>query len=84
MSDDELIEWLGLARVKPEERDKIMASITPERRALYEHMHQVEMELILWQNGVGPKPSDVIVCKDRPYTQNDDVDFGSQRWRYKP
>lgn len=65
MSDEELAEWLGLMRETPEVRDKIMASITPERRALYEHMRQVEVDLILWQNGVGPKPTGVIVCEDR-------------------
>lgn len=64
MTDTELAEWLGLARCKPEERDKIMASITSERRALYEHMHQVETDLVLWQNGVGPKPEGVIVCRE--------------------
>jgi hypothetical protein len=64
MTEEELAEWLGLARVTPEVRDKIMASITPEQRTLYEHMRQVETDLILWQNGVGPKPAGVIVCAD--------------------
>ena len=65
MNDAELAEFLGLARIKPEERDTIMASITPEERAMYEHMHQVEADLVLWQNGVGPKPEGVIVCRER-------------------
>ena len=43
---------------------KIVAA-QPERRALWERMHEVEGEIALWQAGLGPKPSGVIVCGPR-------------------
>lgn len=60
MTDDELAEFLGVAKAK--ERDAIMRAITPEQRVSYEHMHEVEKALRLYSQGKGPKPSGVIIC----------------------
>ncbi len=60
MTDAELQVYLGIAG--KEGADKIMASITPEKRALYESMAAVETEIELWQLGLAPKPVGVIVC----------------------
>lgn len=60
MTDAELEVFLGIAGTK--ERAKIMAAITPERRALYESMANLETEVKLWQDGFGPKPKGVIIC----------------------
>lgn len=60
MTDPELETFLGIAGTK--ERAKIMASITPEQRALYERMAGLETEVELWQAGLGPKPAGVIIC----------------------
>lgn len=61
MTDEQLIEFLGIARLTPDERAKILRSIAPARRAVYDRMAQVEVELTLWQCGLGPKPRGVLV-----------------------
>jgi hypothetical protein len=59
MTDDELLDFIG---VKGKEgAAKILASITPEKRALYERMKQVEIEAALWVDGLGPKPQGVLI-----------------------
>lgn len=60
MTDAELQVFLGIAGKKG--ADKIMASITPEKRALYEKMASLESEVSLWQAGLAPKPTGVIIC----------------------
>ena len=39
-----------------------MATVTPEKRALYNKMASLETEVELWQAGLGPKPEGVIIC----------------------
>lgn len=63
MTDFELAEYLGIANAK--QRDVIMATITPEQRAAYESMKTVEEDLMLWQQGLRPRPPGVIVCRGR-------------------
>lgn len=62
LTDSELAEFLGI----PAEpwAAKFIAELAPEKRAVYERMHQVEWELKLWQEGVGPKPQGIIVCHE--------------------
>lgn len=60
MTDAQLEVFLGIAGTK--ECAKIMASITAADRASYESMAKLEMELKLWQDGLGPKPKGVIIC----------------------
>lgn len=60
MTDAQLEVFLGIAGTK--ERAKIMVSITPQQRELYERMADLESEVKLWQEGFGPKPKGVIVC----------------------
>jgi hypothetical protein len=61
MTDAELQVFLGIAGKKG--CAEIMASITPEQRAVYDRMADVEREIELWQAGLGPKPEGVIVCR---------------------
>jgi len=61
MTDDELMEFLGIKRLAPKAAP-IMATITPEKRALYDRMANLETEVALWQEGLGPKPAGVIIC----------------------
>ena len=63
MTDDELAEFLGIKGKQG--CGTILANITPAKRAVYEKMRQVETELHLWQQGVGPKPEGVIICGPR-------------------
>lgn len=65
MNDDELAEYLGIAKAK--ERAAIMASITPEQRETYEAMRRTEDDIRLWQAGVGPKPKGVIICREHKH-----------------
>jgi hypothetical protein len=60
MTDDELAAFLGIAGKSG--ADKTMASITPAERELYDRMANLETEVALWQEGLGPKPKGVIVC----------------------
>lgn len=59
LTDAELTEFLALT---PEEAAIIFAKITPEKRAVWERMAEVYGEIVLWEAGVGRKPSGVILC----------------------
>lgn len=59
MSDLELAKFLGVGWV---EGAIIIPALTPRKRAAYERMAEVCDEIDLWQAGVGPKPSGVILC----------------------
>lgn len=63
MTDAELQTFLGIANTK--ECAKIMASITPQQRALYDSMATIETEVELWLAGLGPKPAGVLIDMDR-------------------
>jgi hypothetical protein len=65
MSDEELAAYLGI--VNDPRWPRAIAKLDPAKRASYEHMRQVEMELTLWQEGVAPKPEGVIIC--HPHTK---------------
>ena len=66
MTDDELIAFLGLQGVNKALAQRLVASMTPEKRATYDKMRDVEK----WAQGEGPRPEGVI------------VDFGRKRkWR---
>ena len=58
MTDAELAQYLNLS---PEEAAVIIPQLSPERRALYDRMKQVEIEATLWVEGLGPKPKGVLI-----------------------
>ena len=60
MTDDELATFCGLAADDPL-RGKFITTLTPEKRALFERMANVEIEVDLWQAGLGPKPVGVLI-----------------------
>lgn len=60
MCDAQLAEWLCLPA---DEAAKIIPNLTPEQRATYERMAQRETAVALWQKGLGPLPSDVLVTR---------------------
>lgn len=61
MTDAELEKFLGIDRCSAADREKVMKSITPAKRSLYEEMARVEMETALWIDGLGPKPKGVLI-----------------------
>lgn len=62
MNDQQLAAFLGIAGDPDEHR--FIARITPAQRATYEAMKTAEEDIHLWQQGVGPKPTNVILCHD--------------------
>lgn len=62
MTDRELADFLGIS--DDPRWPKAIAKLDPVKRAGYERMADVCIELQLWQDGLGPKPQGVIVCAD--------------------
>ena len=60
MSDEEMATFLGLPVDEPK-RMAVVRALSPAKRAIYERMARLEMELSLWQDGFGPKPSGVLI-----------------------
>lgn len=61
MTDEQLLDFLGVAKETPENRAKLLRSITPAKRAVYEQMAGLETELAVWEMGLGPKPTGVLI-----------------------
>lgn len=64
MADDEMATFCGLAADDPL-RGKFIATLTPEKRALFERMASLEVEVKLWQDGLAPKPTGVLIDSER-------------------
>ena len=62
MTDAELTAYLNIT---PEEAAIILPKLTPERRAVYDRMKQVEIDAALWVEGLGPKPTGVLIDTER-------------------
>lgn len=58
MTDDELTKFLHLS---PADAAIVIPKLTPQRRAVYDRMAALETEIFLWQNGLGPKPNNVLM-----------------------
>lgn len=66
MSDAELAEYCGFKPTDNQEAvARFIADLSPDRRALYDRMREVEFEASLWAAGLGPKPTGVIICGPR-------------------
>lgn len=61
MTDAELAAFLGIGKEDPEKVARVIASLTSQKRATYERMAQVERELQLYEQGLGPKPQGVMI-----------------------
>ena len=59
MSDAELAKFLGIEG-EPK-ADKFIAGLSPEKRAVFDRMAEVENEVALWLEGLGPKPQGVLI-----------------------
>lgn len=58
MTDEELAKYLHLT---PEQAVIVIPKFSPQRRAVYDRMASLETEIFLWENGLGPKPSNVLM-----------------------
>lgn len=59
MTDQELAKFLGIEN-EPK-RDAFIAALPPKKRELFERMASLEIEVALWQQGLGPKPTGVLI-----------------------
>lgn len=57
MSDEELAKYLHLT---PSEAAIVIPKLT-HNGAVYDRMASLETEIFLWQNGLGPKPTNVLM-----------------------
>lgn len=64
MTDEQMAVFMGLEPSNPKHM-AIVADLTPEKRALYESMADVECQLKLWIEGLGPKPAGVMIDMPR-------------------
>lgn len=63
MTDAELAVYLNLT---PAEAAIVIPQVSPEKRALYDRMRELEVEVALWDAGLGPKPQGVLIDTERP------------------
>jgi hypothetical protein len=63
MTDEDLAKYLCI--YDDARWPRVIAKLDAKTRACYERMAEVEVELNLWTAGLGPKPKDVIILKDR-------------------
>lgn len=63
MTDDQLKKFLGIDGNPMAQA--VVDALSPQKRALYDRMATIEIELDLWQQGLGPKPQGVLVDFDR-------------------
>jgi len=62
MTDAGLAKFLG---IDDDERwPRAIAKLDPKKRAAYERMAEVYMEVQLYDAGLGPKPEGVYLCYD--------------------
>jgi hypothetical protein len=74
MTDEQLAKFMGIhGKVGCAE---ILATVTPEKRAVYERMAEVEMDVEIWQLGLGPKPHGVLIDLDRRTPPQERTDNG--------
>ena len=59
MTDAELAKFLGVEN-EPK-RDAFISALSAEKRALFDRMAEVEIEVALWADGLGPKPTGVLI-----------------------
>lgn len=64
MTDEEMAAFVGLS---PEEENRVgfVKGLSPEKRALFERMAVLELQVKLWQDGLGPKPAGVLIDTER-------------------
>lgn len=66
MTDEELIAYCGF---KPTDNQQVVArwvaQMAPGRRAMIDRMRRLEVEANLWTAGLGPRPTDAILCFEK-------------------
>lgn len=62
MNDTELAEYLHLNAA---DAAIVTPKLTPQKRAVYDRMRQVEIEVSLWSEGLAQKPQGVLIDTER-------------------
>ena len=60
MTDEEMATFLGIPADEPK-RLAVVKALSSGKRAVFERMATLEIELKLWQDGLGPKPTGVLL-----------------------
>ena len=63
MTHAELAKYLGIADAP--NWQAVIDQMPPRKRAVYERMAALEIEIDLWQQGLGPKPKGVLIDASR-------------------
>lgn len=61
MTDEQLAKFVGITEMSAEVQALFIEKLPPEKRALFDRMANLEIELDLWQQGLGPKPQGVLI-----------------------
>jgi hypothetical protein len=59
LDDAEAAEFMGLT---PEQAAVILPKLPQRYRDMVDTMADAERRLLLWQKGLGPRPTDMIIC----------------------
>lgn len=59
VTNEELKKFLGIEG--HENADKLIASLPALKRATFERMAMLEIELALWEKGLAPRPKGVLI-----------------------
>lgn len=65
MTDEELAFYLCPGNATNPKVVAFVKNLTPEQRAGYETMQTVERQVVLWVEGLGPKPEGVMIDTER-------------------
>jgi hypothetical protein len=60
MTDAELADYLGIGNTPGWEN--VIRTLTKKQRKGFEALKVAEEDILLWQQGVAPKPKNVIIC----------------------
>jgi hypothetical protein len=64
VTDDELAAYLGISPEHPK-KVAVIAGLGADKRAVFERMAALEVEVELWQAGLAPKPTNVLLDMER-------------------
>ena len=63
MTDRQLAIYLGIANSP--KWPEVIAALTKSTRGIYERMARLETEIDLWREGLGPRPTGVLIDASR-------------------
>lgn len=66
LTDDELAKYVGIdKKYDALLRRAFFKTLTPAKRATLNRLAHLELELALWEKGLGPKPRAIVLARAR-------------------